>query len=108
MPKHMTPERLMREAIDRSINLTVPWYHMLAYAYYEEDDPLVSDASFDGLAKLMLKHWPEIEHRHKHLISEDDLKAGSLLNRDFPSVVAGAVASVRSLCREPKRRRRRG
>lgn len=89
-------EKLMQQAIAKSINLTVPWYLMLSYAYYVEDDPLVSDSSFDALAKLMLEHWGEITHPHKDLITTDDLKAGSLLRRDFPSVVAGAVADVRS------------
>ena len=28
---------------DKNINLMVPWYLMAAYAYYKEDDPILSD-----------------------------------------------------------------
>jgi hypothetical protein len=78
-------------------NMTVPWYLMASYAYYIEDDPILSDGLFDGLANTMLKSWDTIEHWHKELITEEDLKAGTLLIRKFPNRVINAVKSLRDV-----------
>jgi hypothetical protein len=75
-------------------NLMVPWYLMAAYSYYELDDPILEDASFDLLAKKMLDRWAAITHRHKHLITEDDLKAGTLLRREWPEIVKDATLDM--------------
>lgn len=87
-------DKMLVERLRESINMSVPWYLMASYAYYELDRPFLTDAVFDGLAKLMLQHWDHIEHRHKGFITEDDLRAGSLLRRDFPEVVRGAALSL--------------
>ena len=54
------------EIFDKNINMMVPWYLMASYAYYKEDDPILSDQFFDNMAKVMLDKWEEIEHFHKH------------------------------------------
>ncbi|MDQ2066731.1 hypothetical protein Q9295_10110 [Xinfangfangia sp. CPCC 101601] len=84
----------MQDATKFNRNLLVPWYLMASYAYYELDEPFLTDAAFDAMAKRMLQGWPAIRHRHKHLITEDDLKAGTLLNRDFPGIVKGAAMDL--------------
>lgn len=71
----------MLSRLEHSINMTVPFYLMSAYAYYKEDDPIISDQSFDNLAKFMLKRWDQIEHMHKYLINKDDLEAGTYLGK---------------------------
>ncbi len=38
---------------------------MCAYAYYVEDDPLISDTEFDELGKYILEHYDAIDHPHK-------------------------------------------
>lgn len=76
-------------------NLGVAWYLMASYAYYELDDPFLSDAAFDGLAKFLLQRWRHINHWHKDMITKDDLAAGSLLRRDFPSIVKDATVGLR-------------
>lgn len=76
-------------------NMMVPWYLMASFAYYEEDNPILSDGLFDALAKRMLECWDDIDHRHKDLITTDDLEAGTLLKRDFPERVKGAVKHLR-------------
>lgn len=81
----------LKAALKVSMNLSVPWYLMASYAYYELDDPLLSDSAFDKLAMDMLIDWDDIEHQHKHMITEDDLVAGSLLRRDFPELVKDAT-----------------
>lgn len=77
-------------------NMMVPWYLMAAYSYYEQDDPILSDGLFDALAKRMLECWDDIDHWHKDLITTEDLEAGTLLARDFPERVKGAVKHLRS------------
>lgn len=76
-------------------NMMIPWYLMAAYAYYEQDDPILSDGLFDAMAKRMLKSWDELEHWHKEYITLEDLKAGTLLNKDLPQRVVSAVNSLR-------------
>ena len=82
------------DGIDENINLSVPWYLMAAYAYYIEDEPILSDAQFDRLVRKMINKWDKINHMHKHLITTDMLEAGSYLG-EYPSRVQGAVAQVR-------------
>jgi NAD-dependent DNA ligase len=69
---------------------------MAAYAYYVEDDPILTDAQYDRLVKRMIDNWDKIQHRHKKLISLDALKAGSYLG-EYPSIVEGAVKQVRKI-----------
>lgn len=76
-----------------NINMMVPWYLMAAYAYYKQDDPILSDQFFDSMAKTMLTVWDDINHRHKHLITVNDLEAGSYLG-EYPSIVEGALEEM--------------
>lgn len=82
------------DLVDESINMSVPWYIMAAYAYYIEDDPILEDRDFDLLAKKILKDWDEIEHIHKDYLSKDMLEAGTYMG-DYPSRIEGALQSVR-------------
>ena len=79
---------------EQNINLMVPWYLMAAYAYYEQDDPIVSDRFFDDLAKTIHAVWDDIEHRHKGYLNLEMLEAGTYIG-DYPSIVAGAVEELR-------------
>ena len=79
---------------EKNINLMVPWYLMAAYAYYVEDDAILSDGFFDEMGKTMLAVWDDIEHFHKEYITVDDLEAGTFLG-EYPSRVEGALAEVR-------------
>lgn len=91
--KPKTLDRRVREAVRGNPNLAVPWYLSAAYAYYHLDRPFLSDGAFDFLAKVMVNNWPSIAHRHKHLITEDDLRGGTLLlqREDYPSISVGAA-----------------
>jgi len=79
-------------------------YLMCAYAYYVEDNPLVPDHEFDSLAKHILENYDTIEHRHKYLITKEDLEAGSYLG-EYPSIVKGAVRAYRIETKEELKRR---
>lgn len=87
-------EKACAQVCEESINMYVPWYLMAAYAYYEEDDPILSDRTFDLIAKKILEHWDEIEHRHKNVLTKDMLTAGTFIG-EYPSMIKGATESVR-------------
>lgn len=74
-------------------------YLMCSYAYYKEDDPLISDAEFDELGKWLLENWDDVDHRHKLYITKHDLEAGTFLGK-YPSMVPGAVKSYRELIKK--------
>ena len=59
------------------INRLVPFYLMSCYLYYKEDRQVLTDEDFDQLAKRLLDNWDSVEHMHKHLISKEDLQAGT-------------------------------
>lgn len=82
------------EIFAKNINLMVPWYLMAAYAYYEQDAPILSDSFFDDLAKTLLVVWNDVQHRHKQYITVDMLNAGTYIGK-YPGIVEGAVEQLR-------------
>lgn len=94
----------LKKVIRPNPDMMIPWYLMASFAYYEHDRPFLSDRAFDQLAKDMLDVWDILEHRHKHLITEEDLEAGTLLRRDFPEIVKGAAGV---LMKENERKKKR-
>ena len=84
------------DIIDQNPNMMIPWYLMAAYAYYEQDSPILSDSMFDKLAKKMLDNWDKIEHLHKECLNEDMLKAGTYIG-EYPTRVEGGLESLRSI-----------
>lgn len=69
-------------------------YLMCAYAYYIEDDPLIDDSEFDDLSKYILHYYDRLEHMHKHLLTKDDLRAGTYLGK-YPLLVSTSVDHYR-------------
>jgi len=101
----MNLDKQAQEIFDSNINMMVPWYLMASYAYYQEDDPILSDHFFDNMGKVMLDKWDSIEHFHKHLIGTMDLVAGTYLG-EYPKRVIGGLEDLRAR-NTPKRRRRK-
>jgi hypothetical protein len=97
-------DKYCMEIVDDNINMTVPWYLIASFAYYNQDNPVLSDGVFDKLGRKMLAAWDKIEHHHKELITEDDLKAGTFLG-EYPSRVESAVNHVRESCLGKQKRR---
>ena len=91
----MILDTLCKQTCDKNPNMLVPWYLMAAYAYYEQDDPILSDNLFDTMSKRMYSEWESIEHFHKHLITRMDLLAGTYLGK-YPERVKGAVEQLRT------------
>ena len=77
-------------------NMAIPWYLMAAYAYYEEDDPILSDSVFDNMSKFILENWDDLEHRHKNLLDEDMLQAGTFIGT-YPAIVLGSLGALRNM-----------
>ena len=87
-------DSIIKAKIKGDINMSVPLYLMMSYAYYEEDKPIASDSTFDEVSKLMLKNWKKIKHNHKKLINLDNLKAGTYLGK-YPTIVKDTLEMVR-------------
>ena len=71
LDKHIT------KVISNNVNMTVPYYLMASYAYYEKDDPILSDDFYD-----------------KYLLNKDMLEAGSYIGK-YPSIVLEALDNLR-------------
>ena len=87
-------EKACTDICDDSINMYIPWYLIAAYAYYEEDSPIISDRLFDLIAKRILENWDQIEHIHKSYITKDMLQAGTYIG-EYPTRIKGASNDVR-------------
>ena len=65
----------------------VGWILMAGYAYYIRDVGLLTDSCFDGMCKWLYDNYDSIEHKYKHLLTKDMLRAGSTYNLsayDYP------------------------
>jgi len=65
----------------------ISFYFMAAYAYYMEDEPLMSDHMFDTLCRYLLQEFDNLhDHKHKHLLTQENLRAGTYLG-EYPDSV---------------------
>lgn len=88
-------EKACNDIVDGNLNMCVPWYLMASYAYYVEDNPIMSDAAFDRLARKTLDNFDKIVHHHKEALSEEMLRAGTFIG-EYPTRVKDATQSLRS------------
>lgn len=71
------------------------WYLMCSFIYYRMNDSLVSDAVYDEMAKVLLKKYDSFEHQHKHLVTKEDLEAGTLYGiYNYPTMVRSAAMAL--------------
>jgi len=69
-------------------------YLMASYAYYIRYASVMPDAEYDMLAKVLRTAWPYFDHQHKHLVTLEDLNAGTLFRlkeEDYPMIVKQAA-----------------
>jgi len=66
-------------------------YLMSSCLYYEEDAHVLSDYQYDVLCKELLEGWDDVDHYHKHLITKEDLQAGTGYAIKYPLIVVGAA-----------------
>lgn len=94
--------------------MAVPWVLMASYAYYIHGEGLLSDTLFDSLCKGLLEKWDNIQHRHKHLITLEDLRAGTLYGlreEHYPGITKSAAMrllwKLKEQAETPKRTKRK-
>ena len=66
-------------------NMLVPYYLMYSYAYYKENESLISDTEYDDICKQIIEKWDNITHWHKSLLTLDALKAGTGYHIEYPN-----------------------
>lgn len=65
---------------------------MSSYLYYYEDKQVISDAEFDEICKNLLAGWEDFDHPHKHLITKEDLAAGTgFAIKKYPLIVISSA-----------------
>lgn len=72
-----TYDRIARRVVAMSANMLVPWWLMASHAYYDLDDPFLTDECYDWMCRELDARWDEVEHFHKHLIDRAALRAGT-------------------------------
>ena len=87
-------EIYMNGNMQKSINMSVPYYIMSAYAYYKEDDPIISDSTFDKMAQFILENYDNINHPHKVYLDRETLAAGTYLG-EYPRLAIDSLAHLR-------------
>lgn len=80
----------------------IPQYLMSCYLYYELDSPVLSDEEFDTVCKRLLTNWDRVEHFHKHLVSLEDLKAGTGYSFDWDEMPQRIIGGARAWHKEMK------
>lgn len=83
--------------MEQTVNAAIPWWLMASWSYYIKDHPMLSDNLYDQMAAAMLEAWHQLEHMHKHLITEEDLRAGSLYSWkefDYPCMIRSAAQGL--------------
>ena len=72
-------------------NMLVPYYLMYSYAYYKENESLISDTEYDYICKQIIEKWDNITHWHKSLLTLAALKAGTGYDIEYPNRVISAA-----------------
>ena len=89
-------DKCCMDLIDKLPNLMIPWYIMAAYAYYVQDDPIITDKLFDKIGRRIYEQWDNLTHAHKNYLSQDMVRSGTYLG-EYPSRVKGAVELMREI-----------
>lgn len=95
----MTYDAHCLELVTANPKLLVPWILMASYAYYYEDDPILSDGCYDDLCKRLHAVYDSIEHPHKHLVPKERIATSSslqLAQEEYPSMVRGSLQLLRN------------
>jgi NAD-dependent DNA ligase len=78
----------------KSPNQCFSWWMVHAFLYYRLDQAIISDKEFDTLTSWLKMSWQVITHPHKHLVSLEDLEAGTGYAIEFPKIVEGSANHV--------------
>ena len=67
------------------------WYLSTSYLYYKQNISFVSDKLYDSWCVYLAYNWDSFEHQHKHLITKNDLLAGTGYAIQYPTQVQHAA-----------------
>jgi len=93
-PEHY--DEITRKVCGDGPNMLVPYFLMASFAYYELDNPFLTDACYDWLCGELDRQWDRVEHFHKHVVERDSLRAGTGFNLSgkYPLRVQFAAAQL--------------
>jgi len=74
--------------------MLVPYYLMFSYAYYKENESLITDSEYDQICRDLITNWNDITHWHKPLLDLESLKAGTGYDIKYPNRVVTAALSL--------------
>ena len=60
---------------------------MYSYAYYKENESLITDSEYDQICQDLITNWDDITHWHKPLLNLESLKAGTGYDIKYPNRV---------------------
>ena len=87
--------KVSRTYIDNmSSNQLLSWFLISSYCYYRLADPIMTDADFDHLTRRLQEEYDNVDHPHKYLVTEDNLKAGTGFDIKYPSIVKGTSMQI--------------
>ena len=75
-------------------NMLEPYYLMFSYAYYKENESLITDSEYDQICQDLITNWHDITHWHKSLLNLESLKAGTGYDIKYPPRVVGAAIAL--------------
>tara|TARA_Y100001972_G_C7436334_1_gene224275 strand:+ start:60 stop:353 length:294 start_codon:yes stop_codon:yes gene_type:complete len=79
---------------DKNPNMLIPYYLMFSYLYYEKNISLIDDGEFDQMCKTLYDKYDELEHMHKHLVSKDDLTAGTGYGIKYTEIIKNSAMTL--------------
>lgn len=86
----------MRSINEWTAGRLLSWYLMCSYLYYILDTAVIPDEVFDAIAARLHKEYDSLEHPHKHLVSKEDLSAGTLYSvRHYPTMIMSAASRLK-------------
>ena len=88
-------------------NSAIGWIVISSYAYYHLNESIISDSLFDYLCSVTLDEWDDLKHLCKHLISKEDMKAGSCYALKLEDYPYGLIRCVNQLLIELEERRKK-
>ena len=79
---------------DKNPNMLIPYYLMFSYLYYEKDIILIDDGEFDQMCKTLYDKYDDLKHMHKHLVSKDDLTAGTGYGIKYTEIIKNSAMTL--------------
>jgi len=83
-----------RNSFKTNPNSIISWILAGSYAYYILNENILSDDVFDKMCLYVYNNWDSIQHQHKHILTQEDMKNGSLFMLkpdDYPLIVQVTV-----------------